>query len=93
MGTHLLEVNGLRVAFPVEGGKAEAVRGTNFVIDKGEAVGLLGESGSGKSVSALAIMGLIAPPGAITGGSVWFAGRDLRTLDNAEMHTVRGREI
>ena len=68
MGEHLLDVSGLRIAFPVEGRMAEAVRGTNFAIDKGEVVGLLGESGSGKTVSALAVMGLIVPPGAITGG-------------------------
>ena len=91
--TNLLEVKDLRVAFPMEGGMAEAVRGANFTIDKGEAVGLLGESGSGKSVSALALMGLIVPPGEITGGSAWFAGRDLRTLDHAEMRKIRGREI
>jgi peptide/nickel transport system ATP-binding protein/oligopeptide transport system ATP-binding protein len=93
MGAHLLDVTGLRIAFPVEGRMAEAVRGTNFAIDKGEVVGLLGESGSGKTVSALAILGLIAPPGAITGGNIWFAGRDLQTLNDTQMRTVRGREI
>ena len=93
MGEHLLDVSGLRIAFPVEGRMAEAVRGTNFAIDKGEVVGLLGESGSGKTVSALAVMGLIVPPGAITGGNIRFAGRDLRTLNDSQMRTVRGREI
>lgn len=93
MGEHLLDVSGLRIAFPVEGRMAEAVRGTNFAIDKGEVVGLLGESGSGKTVSALAVMGLIVPPGAITGGNIRFAGRDLRSLNDSQMRTVRGREI
>ena len=92
-GESLLDVEELRVAFPVGGALAEAVRGVSFTIGKGEAVGLLGESGSGKSVSALAVMGLIAPPGRITGGSIQFAGRDLLALGESEMRMVRGREI
>ena len=93
MGESLLDVSDLRVAFPAAGGMAEAARGVSFTIEKGEAVGLLGESGSGKSVSALAMMGLIAPPGRITGGSIHFAGRDLLALSETEMRRVRGREI
>ena len=93
MGESLLDVADLRVAFPVGGAMAEAVRGVSFTIEKGEAVGLLGESGSGKSVSALAMMGLIAPPGRITGGSIQFAGRDLLALGETEMRMVRGRDI
>ena len=93
MGESLLDVSDLRVAFPAAGGMAEAARGVSFTIEKGEAVGLLGESGSGKSVSALAMMGLIAPPGRITGGSIHFAGRDLLALSETEMRRVRGHEI
>ncbi len=93
MGEPLLDVADLRVAFPAGESMAEAVRGVSFGIKKGEAVGLLGESGSGKSVSALAIMGLIAPPGQITGGSINFAGRNLLALGETEMSAVRGRDI
>ena len=93
MGESLLDVAELRVAFPVGGAMVEAVRGVNFTIETGEAVGLLGESGSGKSVSALAVMGLITPPGRITSGSIRFAGRDLLALGETEMRTIRGGEI
>ena len=93
MAERLLQVEGLKVAFPAGGKMAEAVRGISFAMDTGEAVGVLGESGSGKTVSSLAVMGLIQSPGRITGGSVQFAGRDLLSLSDAQMRAVRGREI
>ena len=93
MGEPLLEVDGLRVAFPAGGRMAEAVRGVRFAVETGEALGVLGESGSGKSVSALSIMRLIQSPGRITHGAVRFAGRDLLRLSDAEMRGLRGRQI
>ena len=93
MSGRLLEVEGLRVAFPAGGRMAEAVRGVSFAVETGEALGVLGESGSGKSVSALSIMRLIQAPGRITSGSVRFGGRDLPSLDEREMRGLRGREI
>ena len=89
----LLDVRGLKVAFPVGGRMSGAVRGVSFSVAPGEAVGVVGESGSGKSVTALAAMRLIAPPGRITGGSVMFDGRNLTDLSEAEMRSVRGRHI
>ena len=89
----LLEVEQLRVAFPVGGAWAEAVRGVSFAVQPGEAVGIVGESGSGKSVTALAIMRLVALPGRIVGGRIRLDGKDLLALDEAEMRKVRGRSI
>ena len=72
---------------------AEAVRGVTFSVGTGEALGVLGESGSGKSVSALSIMRLIQSPGRITSGAIRFDGRDLLRLGEREMRGLRGREI
>ena len=93
MSGPLLAVDGLRVAFPAGGRMAEAVRGVTFSVGTGEALGVLGESGSGKSVSALSIMRLIQSPGRITSGAVRFDGRDLLRLGEREMRGLRGREI
>lgn len=89
----LIRVEQLRVGFPVSHGMADAVGGLSFSIAKGEAVGLLGESGSGKSVTALAIMGLVPSAGRITGGRVLFNGRDLLRASEKEMRAVRGSQI
>ena len=89
----LLRVQGLRVAFPVGDGMAEAVRGVDFTLAPGEALGLVGESGSGKSMSAMAVMQLVAAPGRITAGVVEFAGSDLLQLGEAQMRRHRGRDI
>ena len=93
MSGPLLSVDGLRVAFPAGGRMAEAVRGVTFSVGTGEALGVLGESGSGKSVSALSIMRLIQSPGRITSGAVRFDGHDLLRLGEREMRGLRGREI
>ena len=71
----------------------EALCGIDLDIGQGEAVGVVGESGSGKSLTALAVMRLIAPPGRITGGTVKLLGRNLVGLSEADMRSVRGREI
>jgi len=99
-GTHvnpadaLLEVKDLTTSFFLEGGRAvKAVDKVSFNIRKGEAVALVGESGCGKSVTAMSIMRLVASPGKITGGEVRFKGRDLASLSEREMRDVRGDDI
>ena len=93
MTAPLLDIDRLRVGFPVAGRVVEALRGISFDVQPGEAVGLAGESGSGKSLTALAILRLVAPPGRVLGGRVGFAGHDLLALSEAEMRRVRGGEI
>ena len=70
-----------------------AVDGVSFQLDQGELLGLVGESGCGKSITALSIMRLIAPPGKIAAGEVLFEGRDLLKLSHAEMRAVRGNDV
>jgi len=90
----LLEVHELRTEFSTAGGVVRAVDGVSWDVHAGETVALVGESGCGKSVSALSIMGLIAQPaGRITGGRILFKDRDLLALSEEEMRQVRGREI
>ena len=90
----LLQVKDLRTHFTTHDGVVKAVDGVTYDIQEGEAVGLVGESGCGKSVSALSILRLITdPPGCIVGGSVEFEGRDLLTLSKEEMRRVRGNRI
>ena len=93
-GEHLLEVVGLRTIFHSTRGLVTAVNGISFHIDAGEAVGVVGESGCGKSVTALSLMRLIPdPPGRIVGGSIRFKGRDVLALGDRAMRDVRGKEI
>jgi oligopeptide/dipeptide ABC transporter ATP-binding protein len=89
----LLEVRGLAVEFPTPRGVARVLTGVDLEVRRGEVVGLVGESGCGKSVTALAVLRLLRPPGRIAGGSVRFEGRELTTLPEAEMRRVRGRGI
>ncbi len=90
----LLEVKDLRTHFTTRDGVVKAVDGVSYDIQEGETLGLVGESGCGKSVSALSILRLIAdPPGRIVSGSVEFEGRDLLQLSGAEMRQVRGNRI
>ena len=90
----LLEVEDLRTVFETAGGTARAVDGVSFTVGRGETVGLVGESGCGKSVTALSIMRLVpSPPGRITHGAVRLDGRDLLALSEREMRRVRGNEI
>ena len=77
----LLEVQGLEVTFPTTRGPLKAVDGVSYSIAAGQTLGVVGESGCGKSVAALAILGLLPPPGAVTAGQVLFAGADLVRLD------------
>jgi oligopeptide/dipeptide ABC transporter ATP-binding protein len=90
----LLEVVDLQTQFVTRGGVVRAVDGVSWDVAEGETVALVGESGCGKSVTALRIMRLITPPaGRIVGGRILFKGRDLLTLDEEAMRRVRGREI
>ncbi len=90
----LLNVNHLKVSFKTDRGLARAVNDVSLRVDIGETVGIVGESGCGKSVTALAIMGLIPePPGRYEGGEVWFKERDLRTLSRADLRRIRGNQI
>lgn len=91
---HLLVVEDLHVEFRTRHGTIHAVNGVSFTLDKRETLAILGESGSGKSVSAQAIMGIIdSPPGFVTQGMAWFQGRDLLRMDERERRAVRGERI
>ena len=90
----LLEVSDLRTHFFTRDGVVKAVDGVSFEVDKGKTLGIVGESGCGKSVTALSIMGLIPrPPAKIVSGEVVFEGRDLTKLKERELEDVRGHEI
>jgi len=91
--SHLLDVNNLQTHFPTRAGLVRAVDGVSFYIDRGELLGLVGESGCGKSITALSIMRLIAPPGKIVGGEISFDGRNLLKLSDSEMRAIRGDDI
>ena len=91
---HLLEVKNLTTRFYTEDGVVHAVNGISYTMDEGDTLGVVGESGCGKSVHALSIMRLIPmPPGKIEDGEVIFRGRDLLKLNEDEMRRVRGAEI
>ncbi len=89
----LLEVRDLSTQFATRNGPLKAVDGVSFTLAEGEIIGLVGESGSGKSVTGFSILGLVDPPGRITGGSVKLAGRELVGLPASELRRIRGREI
>jgi oligopeptide transport system ATP-binding protein len=90
----LLEVDNLHVEFRTRNGVVNAVNGISYTLAPGETLAILGESGSGKSVSAQAIMGILdMPPAVITAGQIFFEGRDLLTLDDEDQRRVRGPGI
>jgi peptide/nickel transport system ATP-binding protein len=94
MAERLLEVKGLKTHFFTDEGVVRAVDGIDFHIDKGETLGIVGESGCGKTVTALSIMRLISqPPGRIIEGSINYNGRDLLRLTPSQMRKIRGKEI
>jgi peptide/nickel transport system ATP-binding protein/oligopeptide transport system ATP-binding protein len=91
---HLLEVKNLTVSFDTPEGRARAVDDTSFSIRPGETLGLVGESGCGKTVTALALMRLLqSPPGRIEAGEILFKGADLLKLPERDMRRIRGNEI
>jgi peptide/nickel transport system ATP-binding protein len=89
----ILDIRDLRVDFPTRRGVLRAVDGINLQIWRGETLGLVGESGCGKTVTGLAILRLVDRPGRITGGSIRFNGQDLLTKSEREMRRLRGDEI
>jgi len=89
----LLEVRDLRVSFFTAAGEVRAVDGVSFSLDAGRTLGVVGESGCGKSVTAFSILRLVSPPGRIVGGSIRFDGRELLELPEAELRRVRGNQI
>ncbi len=93
MTTPVLRVRDLRVEFRSNQAALTAVNGVDLDLDRGEVLGLVGESGSGKSVTGLAMMGLIDPPGHVTGGSVRLAGQELVGQAEHELRSVRGRRL
>jgi peptide/nickel transport system ATP-binding protein len=92
MSNLLLEVTDLRVTLHTARGPADALRGVNFALQRGDTVGLIGESGCGKSITALALMGLL-PDGARVEGSIRFDGQELTTLGEDALCRLRGRRI
>ena len=89
----LLSVEDLRVEFWTQRGTVHAVNGISFDIAPGETLGIVGESGCGKSVTSLALMGILPRAGKITGGTAMFGDRDLFTLSDRELRRIRGRDI
>ena len=90
----LLEIDSLRTQFFTSAGTVQAVDGISYDVEEGETVAIVGESGCGKSVSALSLLRLIPdPPGRIVGGNIRFMGRDLLALSDEEMRQVRGKDI
>jgi oligopeptide/dipeptide ABC transporter ATP-binding protein len=89
----LLEVDDLRTYFKTRAGEVHAVDGVSFSVEVGKTLGIVGESGCGKSVTALSIMGLLPPSGRIVSGSIRFEGRELTTMSQRELEDIRGRQI
>jgi peptide/nickel transport system ATP-binding protein len=89
----LLQVNGLRLNFHTYAGEVKALDGVTFVVRKGEALGLVGESGCGKSVTALTIVGLLPENASVTEGEILLAGKDLIKISHDEMRKVRANNI
>lgn len=89
----LLEVKNLRTTFYTQDGPVHAVDNVSFNVRRGEALALVGESGCGKSVTAMSVMRLVAPPGKISGGEIRFKGRNLADLSENDMRHVRGNDI
>ncbi|MGA5819007.1 ABC transporter ATP-binding protein [Kitasatospora sp. NPDC094028] len=94
VGTPLLEVKDLHVEFHTRDGIAKAVNGVNYSVAAGETLAVLGESGSGKSVTAQTIMGILdMPPGKVTKGEILYRGQDMLTMGNEERRQIRGQKI
>ncbi len=91
--TALLEVKNLMTQFPTRAGVVRAVDGVSFHMGEGELLGLVGESGCGKSITALSVMRLIGAPGRIVGGEIWFGGENLLAASDARMREIRGDDI
>src|SRR5271168_5329561 len=94
MAERLLEIRGLKTQFKTDDGMVRAVDGVDLTIDRGETLGVVGESGCGKTVTAMTVLKLIQmPPGRIVDGSVLWRGRDLVPLGPEDMRQIRSKEI
>ncbi len=93
MAEPLLRVEDLKTHFFTRAGVVKAVDGVSFALERGRILGLVGESGSGKTVTGFSIIGLVDPPGRITGGRILFKGRDLAALPEPELRKFRGANI
>ncbi len=89
----MLQVKDLTMVYETDRGKVKAVNGVNFSIGHGEVLGLVGESGCGKSATLLTLLGLVPYPGKITSGEILFNGEDLRKKSPTEMRNIRGKDI
>ena len=89
----ILEVTNLKTQFFTESGIVRAVDGVNFHVERGEVLGIVGESGCGKSVTSLSIMGLVGNPGRIVEGEVMFDGQDLSKMTQVELSAIRGNRM
>ncbi len=89
----LLQVNHLEVRFPLRSGELTALRDVSFSIGRGERLGIVGESGAGKSVAAFSILNLISRPGYIAGGEILFDGQDIVRMSETELTAIRGNRI
>ncbi|MDP3983965.1 MAG: ABC transporter ATP-binding protein, partial [Acidimicrobiia bacterium] len=92
-GERLLDVIDLRTHFDTRDGLVKAVDGASFHVNRGEVLGLVGESGCGKSVTSLSIMGLIPHPGEVVAGEILFGGRDITKMKSKELRNLRGEHI
>ncbi|MDY6793173.1 MAG: ABC transporter ATP-binding protein [Thermodesulfobacteriota bacterium] len=94
MSDALLEIKNLKTYFYIDEGISKAVGGVDLVINRGEILGVIGESGSGKSVTALSVIQLVAiPPGKIVSGEIWFEGKNLLKMSLDEIRRIRGNKI
>lgn len=93
METKLLEVRNLQTHFKTEDGVVPSVNGISFSVSKGETLAIVGESGCGKSVTSLSIMGLVAPPGQVVGGEILLEGKNLLALNKKELRKLRGNKL
>lgn len=91
--SHLLEVQDLEVKFALRFGDITAIDGVSFTLDKGEKLGLVGESGAGKSVTGFSIINLLSKPGYISRGKIWFEKNEISSYSDAQMRKIRGDRI
>ncbi len=92
-GERLLDIRGLKTHFDTRDGVVKAVDAVDIHVDRGEVLGIVGESGCGKSVTSLSVMGLIAHPGEIVAGEILLDGQDITKMKKAELRSLRGEHI
>ena len=90
---HLVDIEHERLSFFTPAGEVKALDDVSFYVNEGEVLGIVGESGSGKSVTSYSLMGLIANPGKIIGGDLYFNGYHINDMSEKEMRKIRGNEV